>query len=106
LLVIRHGTASEVLREFVRYPLITASYARAACKEALKRRRTPDFKNVGRRLHSYVAALRLVPASLSARHRISADRYLSRSELRLQIARGSARVAPESDGDAGLQSCS
>jgi GT2 family glycosyltransferase len=104
LLVIRHGSASEVFREFVRYLLITASYALAACKGAVKRRHAPDFKNVVRRLRSYVAALQLVPSSLSSRHRISAGRYLSRSELRLQIARGSAKVSPESDGDAGLQS--
>jgi GT2 family glycosyltransferase len=104
LLVTRHGSASEVFREFARYPLVTASYARAACKEALKRRQTPDFKNVVRRLHSYVSALRLVPSSISQRRRISADRYLSRSELRLQIARGSATVSPESDEDAGLRS--
>jgi GT2 family glycosyltransferase len=104
LLVIRHGSASEVFREFVRYLLITASYALAACKGAVKRRHAPDFKNVVRRLRSYVSALQLVPSSLSSRHRISADRNLSRSELRLQIARGSAKVSPESFGDAGLQS--
>jgi hypothetical protein len=104
MLVVRHGSASEVCREFVRYPLVTASYARAACKEALIRRQAPDFKNVVRRLRSYVSALQLVPSSLSSRHRISADRYLTRSELRRQIAIGSAMAAPESDGDAGLQS--
>jgi GT2 family glycosyltransferase len=104
LLVIRHGSASEVFREFARYLLITASYALAACKGAVAHRHAPDFKNVVRRLRSYVSALQLVPSSLSSRHRISADRYLSRSELRLQIARGSAKVSPESDEDAGLQS--
>ena len=103
ILVVRHGSASEVFREFVRYPLVTASYARAACKEALIRRQAPDFKNVVRRLRSYVSALQLVPSSLSSRHRISADRYLTRSELRRQIARGSDRVAPESDGVSGLR---
>jgi GT2 family glycosyltransferase len=103
LLVARHGSGSEVFREFARYLLITASYARAAFIEAVKRRQRPDLKKVVRRLRSYVAALQLLPSSLSVRHRISADRYLSRSELRLQIARGSAKVSPESDGDAGLQ---
>ena len=103
ILVVRHGSASEVFREFVRYPAITASYARAACKEALIRRQAPDFKNVVRRLRSYVAALQLVPSSLSSRHRISAVRYLTRSELRRQIASGSDRVIPESDGVSGLQ---
>jgi hypothetical protein len=93
-----------VFREFARYLLITASYARAAFIEVVKRRQRPDSKKVVRRLRSYVAALQLLPSSLSVRHRISADRYLSRSELRLQIARGSTKVSPESDGDAGLQS--
>ena len=104
MLVVRHGSASEVFREFVRYPLVTASYVRAACKEALIRRQAPDFKNVVRRLRSYVSALQLVPSSLSSRHRISADRYLTRCELRRQIAIGSAMAAPESDGDTGLRS--
>jgi hypothetical protein len=104
LLVARHGSGSEVFREFARYLLITASYARAAFIEAVKRRQGPNLKKVVRRLRSYVAALQLLPSSLSVRHRISADRYLSRSELRLQIARGSTKVSPESDGDAGLQS--
>jgi GT2 family glycosyltransferase len=104
LLVIRHGSGSEVFREFARYLLITASYARAAFIEAVKRRQAPDLKKVIRRLRSYVSALQLVPSSLASRHRISADRYLTRSELRREIARGSDRVSPESDGDAGLQS--
>ena len=104
LLVVRHGSRSEVFREFARYPLVTASYARAACREAVTRRQAPDFSKVVRRLRSYVSALQLAPSSLSSRHRISADRYLSRSELRLQIARGSAKVSPECDGEAGLRS--
>jgi len=103
LLVTRHGSASEVFREFARYPLVTASYMRAAFKEAVKRRQAPDLKNVVRRLRSYVAALQVVPSSLSARHRISADRYLTRSEVRRKIALGSATVAPESDEDTGLR---
>ena len=104
MLVVRHGSASEVFREFVRYPLITASYARAACKEALIRRQAPDFSKVIGRLHSYVSALQLVPSSLSSRRRISAHRYLTRSELRQQIACGSAQASTESDGDSGVRS--
>ncbi len=104
LLIIRHGTASEVFREFARYLLITGSYARAACREALRRRQTPDFRIVVRRLRSYISALQVAPSSLSSRHRISADRYLGRSELRRQIERGSAKIASESDEDTGLRS--
>ena len=103
LLVIRHGTASEVFREFVRYFLITGSYARAACSEALRRRQTPDFKNVVRRLRSYIHALQVAPSLLSSRHHISADRYFTRSELRRQIARGSQMVLHATDGDAGIR---
>lgn len=104
MLVVRHGSASEVFREFVRYPIITASYARAACKEALIRRQAPDFSKVIRRLRSYVSALQLVPSSLSSRRRISAHRYLTRCELRQQIAIGSAMGSTESDGDSGVRS--
>ena len=104
VLVVRHAPASVVFREFARFLVITASYARAAFKQALARRQAPDFTNVGRRLRSFVSALRLLPASVASRRRISARRYVTREELRHQIQLGSVNLAPGNEGDAGVRS--
>ena len=104
LLVVRHAPASVVVREFLRYLLVTASYARAACKQALKRRGSLDMKTVSRRVRSFVGVVRLMPSSIAARRVISSRRSVSRSELRQQLELGSSSFAPENGGDAGLPS--
>ena len=104
LLVVRHAPASVVFREFARFLVITASYVRAAFKQAFARRQAPDFTNVGRRLRSYFSALRLLPASVASRRRISTRRYVTRDELHSRLQLGSVTVAPGTDGEAGVRS--
>ena len=104
LLVVRHAPASAVFREFAQFLIITASYLRSVCKQAIARRQAPDFTNVGRRLRSYFSALRLLPASVASRRRISTQRYVTRDELHHRLQLGSVTVAPGTDGEAGVRS--
>ena len=103
LLVARHGSVPEVIREFLRYPLSTAGYARVALAHAVQRRQGPDFTIVRRRIRSWFAALKMLPASLQARRVFAARRYVSRNELRSQLALGSSDCAPGTANDGGLQ---
>jgi hypothetical protein len=104
LLVVRHAPASAVFREFAQFLIITASYLRSVCKQVIARRQAPDFTNVGRRLRSYFSALRLLPASVASRRRISTQRYVTRDELHHRLQLGSVTVAPGTDGEAGVRS--
>ncbi len=104
LLVARHGSLSEVIREFVRFPLSTVGYARVAITRAVQFRRSPDLVIVGRRIRSWFAALKMLPATLAARRVLEARRYVSRNELRIQLALGSSDSASGAENDGGLQS--
>ena len=104
LLVARHGSVAEVVREFLRYPLSTAGYARVAVARAAQRRRSPDFTIVGRRIRSWFAALKILPFSLKARRIFAERRYVSREELQRQLSLGSSDTATKTQNDSGLQS--
>jgi len=104
LLVLRHAPLDDVIREFVRYLLVTASYIRASFAQSIRRRRFPDFNHVGRRLRSFTGALRLLPSSIASRREISSRRFIPRNELRHQIALGSRDSATGDDEDGGLRS--
>lgn len=103
LLVARHGSVAEIIREFVRYPLSTAAYARVSVAHAVQRRRRPDFTIVDRRTRSWFAALKMLPASLKARRVFAARRYVSRNELRSRLALGSSDSASGTENNGGLQ---
>ena len=104
LLVLRHAPAKVIVRAFLRYLLVRASYARAAIAQSRTRRHLPDFKIVSLRLRSFFGAVRLLPASIAARRHIASRRYLSRAELKQLLALGSSDAAPGSPKGAGLRS--
>jgi GT2 family glycosyltransferase len=89
LVVLRHASVSDILRVFIRHLLVTASYLRSACVGALPRWQRPDLTRVHRRSASFLAALRLLPRSLSSRRKIASNRLLSRDELAGELGFGS-----------------
>ena len=89
LVVLRHASASDIFRVFVRHLLVTASYLWSACVSAVSLRQQPDLTRVHRRSASFLAALGLLPRSLSSRRKIASDRMLSRHQLAGELGFGS-----------------
>lgn len=81
LTLARNAPPALAVREVVRHPLITASYARRDILVPLVKRRPLSTETVRRRMQSYGAFVRMVPEALAGRRRLAARGRLGGDEL-------------------------
>ena len=81
LTLTRNAPPALALREAVRHPLITGSYARRDILVPLVHRRPPSVETVRRRLQAYGAYVRMLPEALAGRRRLATRGRLTPEEL-------------------------
>ena len=81
LTLTRNAPPALALREAVRHPLITGSYARRDILVPLVHRRPPSVETVRRRMQAYRAYLRMLPEALAGRRRLATRGRLTGEEL-------------------------
>ncbi len=81
LMLVRNAPMRFVMRQVLRYPLTTASYARRDVVHPLVQRKRPTTVKVKRRILSYVGLLRLLPAALTERRALRSRQLVPDSEI-------------------------
>lgn len=81
LTLARNAPPALALREAVRHPLITGSYARRDVLVPLVQRRPASTETVRRRMQAYGAFVRMLPEALADRRRLAARGRLTGEEL-------------------------
>lgn len=81
LTLTRNAPPALALREAVRHPLITGSYARRDILAPLVHRRPPSVETVRRRMQAYGAYVRMLPEALAGRRRLATRGRLTGEEL-------------------------
>ena len=81
LTLTRNAPPALALREAVRHPLITGSYARRDILSPLVHRRPPSVETVRRRMQAYGAYVRMLPEALAGRRRLATRGRLTGEEL-------------------------
>jgi GT2 family glycosyltransferase len=81
LTLTRNAPPALAVREAVRHPLITGSYARRDILVPLVHRRPASLETVRRRMHAYGAYVRMLPEALAGRRRLAARGRLTGEEL-------------------------
>ena len=81
LTLTRNAPPALAVREAVRHPLITGSYARRDILVPLVHRRPPSVETVRRRMQAYGAYVRLLPEALAGRRRLGTRGRLTGEEL-------------------------
>lgn len=81
LTLTRNAPTALAVREAVRHPLITGSYARRDILAPLVHRRPPSVETVRRRMRAFGAYLRLLPEALAGRRRLATRGRLTAEEL-------------------------
>jgi len=81
LTLTRNAPPALAVREAVRHPLITVSYARRDILAPLVHRRPPSVETVRRRMQAYGAYVRLLPEALASRRRLATRGRLTGEEL-------------------------
>jgi GT2 family glycosyltransferase len=90
--LVRNAPASMAWSAVLRFLLVTASYARRDVAARLLAGRRPSTEIVRRRLRSFLAFVRLVPAALAARRRARRRARLTDDELRGWMVTAADRV--------------
>lgn len=81
LTLTRNAPPALAVREVVRHPLITGSYARRDILAPLVHRRPPSAETVRRRMQAYGAYVRMLPEALAGRRRLATRGRLTAEEL-------------------------
>jgi GT2 family glycosyltransferase len=81
LTLTRNAPPALAVREAVRHPLITGSYARRDILAPLVHRRPPSVETVRRRMQAYGAYVRMLPEALAGRRRLATRGRLTGEEL-------------------------
>ena len=81
LTLTRNAPPALAVREAVRHPLITGSYARRDILVPLVHRRPPSVETVRRRMLAYGAYVRMLPEALAGRRRLATRGRLTGEEL-------------------------
>jgi GT2 family glycosyltransferase len=81
LTLTRNAPPALAVREALRHPLITGSYARRDILVPLVHRRPPSVETVRRRMHAYGAYVRLLPEAMAGRRRLATRGRLTGEEL-------------------------
>jgi hypothetical protein len=81
LTLTRNAPPALAVREAVRHPLITGSYARRDILVPLVHRRPPSVETVRRRMQAYGAYVRMLPEALAGRRRLATRGRLTGDEL-------------------------
>ncbi|HET7720268.1 MAG TPA: hypothetical protein VFK43_09905, partial [Acidimicrobiales bacterium] len=81
LTLTRNAPPALAVREAVRHPLITGSYARRDILAPLVHRRPPSVETVRRRMQAYGAYVRMLPEALAGRRRLASRGRLTGEEL-------------------------
>jgi GT2 family glycosyltransferase len=81
LTLARNAPPALALKEAVRHPLITGSYARRDILVPLVQRRPASTETVRRRVQAYGAFVRMLPEALAGRRRLAARGRLAGEEL-------------------------
>lgn len=81
LTLTRNAPPALAVREAVRHPLITGSYARRDILVPLVQRRPLSVETVRRRMHAYGAYVRRLPEALAGRRRLATRGRLTPEEL-------------------------
>ena len=81
LTLTRNAPPALAVREAVRHPLITGSYARRDILVPLVHRRPPSVETVRRRMRAYGAYVRMLPEALAGRRRLATRGRLTGEEL-------------------------
>jgi hypothetical protein len=81
LTLTRNAPPALAVREAVRHPLITGSYARRDILVPFVHRRPLSVETVRRRIQAYGAYLRMLPEALAGRRRLATRGRLTSEEL-------------------------
>ncbi len=81
LTLTRNAPPALAVREVLRHPLITGSYARRDILVPLVHRRPPSVETVRRRMQAYGAYVRMLPEALAGRRRLATRGRLTGEEL-------------------------
>ena len=102
LMLVKNAPRRLAVSAVVRYVLITASYARRDVLAPVLRAHRPNTVLLRRRLRSFLAFLRLLPAMLAARRRNSRRQVVDDAELvRWAVPQPGTERADEAEEDAG-----
>ena len=86
LMLVKNAGAGFVLRQFARYVLVTASYARRDLMRPVLRLRRPHGRVVRRRIGSFVSALGLLPSMLTERRALARRENVPWSEIETRLS--------------------
>ncbi|CAB4559382.1 unannotated protein [freshwater metagenome] len=81
LMLVRNAPARRVLSQLLRFPLITASYARRDVVYPVTLRQRPHTKTVTRRVRSFVGLLRMLPDALRQRRQLRDRQIVPDNEI-------------------------
>ena len=81
LMLVRNAPVRRVLSQLLRFPLITASYARRDVVYPVTQRQRPHTRTVTRRIRSFVGLLRMLPGAMRQRRHLRDRQIVPDNEI-------------------------